>query len=250
MKVRYGAHEPVAGGTVPLSQAQEGVSISMDGKDRFPQNSLFTIIVHDLDVPDFVHFLSVNSWGKAESHVIIPYLAPQRVGHRYSYEVYFQPGPINLLPSTTREIDIAKFVREDRLSLVGSVTVITSAPTSTPTLTSGLGEVKYHGFVKDLTGPDAKYCTCTLEVEYKNKLHGYSSNPYAVCTHSTGGHMSECGSHYDWDHMPLEYLLTYTDRHVISVPDRSSRQSAIDAIMRSKGRGVSPSTSLRSPDMK
>jgi hypothetical protein len=92
-------------------------------------------------------------------------------------------------------------------------------------------DVKYHGFVKGLSGQDAKYCTCLVEVGQKSKG---KYNPYAVCSKSTGGHVQKCGRYYDYELMPLEYLLFLADKYKANVRDRDSRESVIDAIMQRK----------------
>jgi hypothetical protein len=91
--------------------------------------------------------------------------------------------------------------------------------------------VKYHGFVKDLSGQDAKYCACLVEAGVKNKG---KYNPYAVCSKSTGGHVKACGRYYDYEIMPLEYLLYLADKYGANVEDRNSRESVIHAIMDKK----------------
>lgn len=227
MQLQFATNTPIAPNStikIPLDQVQVPVSLTFTTAHTYAPGSLFTIIMRDPDAPylnGYVHYFVVNSTlnttnGETE---VLPYVAPQRVDHHYVFELYLQESPITPMVAKAQDFDVDKFVRSHQLQLVSRTIVITTEP-----------NIKYHGFVKGLTGPDAKYCTCNIEVEAK----GTDVNPYAVCARSTGGHMASCGQYYDYEVMPLEYLLVFADRHQLVVPDRKSRRSVIDTIYKWK----------------
>jgi phosphatidylethanolamine-binding protein (PEBP) family uncharacterized protein len=185
---------------------------------------LFTIMVYDLDAPSgvYLHYLAINytTHDHDEGTTIVKYYPPQRTNHRYVYEVYTQKARISAKTPTIIPFNLNKYVKSNSLKKYTTLTVETQDGDGS------LPPVKYHGFVHGLEEPDAKYCTCIIEVGYQR---GHV-NPYAVCSKSTGGHMTECGSYYDYESMPLEYLLVFTDKHNIPVRNRKSRSSAIQSI--------------------
>lgn len=199
---------------IPLDVAQQEISITFNDRNKFPNTDMFTVLVRDLDEPSTIHYLVINAFRDiyGQGTMLYPYTPPQHVGHRYIYEIYRQTAPI----------DTNNSLEEANLARVAFITVVTQPAYKT----SFNSPVKWHGFVKGLSGSDAKYCTCTIEVEAK----GRDANPYAVCSKSTGGHVRECGDYYDYEVMPLEYLLVYANRHNIPVADRTSRRAVIDAI--------------------
>ena len=306
---------------IPLDQVQQEtfITFSKEARDKYDENDRFTLLMRDPDAPngEYLHYLVINSDGKdpRDGNTILSYVEPQRVGHRYMYELYKQPDLIDSPVIKNRQkFDIDTFVEDNELEKIASITVMTlkrnpSAESKDEgskdkelnknignvrggvvTGVRGVGargggvggtrgggagarggavgnvrnvannnrvankvennvddnvenaeneveeeDVKWHGFVKGIEGPDAKYCTCNIEAEYKMKQSGKQYNPYAVCASSTGGYLKQCGDYYDYERMPLPYLLTFADRHDIDVPDRKSRRSAIDAIYKWKG---------------
>jgi len=205
-------------------------------------SSFFTVMLYDLDAPKgtYLHYLAINHTISEDDNdnTIIGYYPLQKVGHRYVYETYVQKAHMdirNVRTPTLIPFDLDKYVKTNDLKKYAKLTVKTQdrLPSSEDASLDDdrrsdddLPPVKYHGFVHDLEGPNAKYCTCIIEAAHK----GGKANPYAVCTKSTGGHMSECGSYYDYEHMPLEYLLVFANKHQIHVQNRESRSSAIQAI--------------------
>jgi hypothetical protein len=177
-----------------------------------------------------------------DGDVVVDYYPPQRRDHRYVYEIYKQKGNVRKTVPKITPFDIDKYVKNNSLVRYTTLTVTTNGSEKIKHEEAEHEEaeseeehpeeakIKYHGFVKGLTGPDAKYCTCIIEAEYKKYKGGGAYNPYAVCTKSTGGHVRSCGEYYDYDVMPLEYLLVFADKHKISVRDRNSRGSALNAI--------------------
>lgn len=228
IQVDVGRHRVVK---LPLATVQNTFHFTILDNESY-NTDLFTIMLYDLDAPKgiYLHYLAVNYkiTNHDDGYAVVNYYPPQRADHRYIYEVYLQSTAIikkhNGVPVIT-PFDLDRYVKYNGLKRYATLTVETQE-TLVVDNDSKLPPVSYHGFVHDLTGPNAKYCTCVIEAEFK----GSAVNPYAVCTKSTHGHMSECGSYYDYDRMPLEYLLVFTDKHHLHVKNRSSRSSAIQAI--------------------
>lgn len=217
---------------VSIHTVQMPVNIIFPDRTLYDSNTLFTVLMRDPDAPDheFMHYLVINAYGQMTPSVLLSYIPPQKVGHRYVYEIYLQQSPIVAMTVSDRQsFDLNSFINRNNLSVIARV-IVNTISDDPQTQSIQLKPVKYHGFIKNIGGPNAKYCTCDIEVEYKNKMYGYSSNPYAVCSRSTGGHMHDCRDYYDFESMPIEYLLIFVDRHGIVVPDRTSRLSAVLAI--------------------
>jgi hypothetical protein len=254
MLLQFGTNTPIRSTKtnridIPLDQAQKQSTITFSGRHAHGPDDKFVLLMRDPDAPDgqYIHLLIVNSDGidPNDGTVVLSYKAPQRVGHRYIYELYKHKGTVKVPRSTGRQsFDVDDFVHDNNLVKVASIIVHTTeankslAPKGSKNkLKGGINEddiilkpVKYHNFSSGLSHADGKYCDCTLEVEAKIHETGYHGNPYAICSHSTHGHVKECGTHYEYEEMPLKYLLTFADRHKVHVPDRTSRKSAIKAI--------------------
>jgi len=82
------------------------------------------------------------------------------------------------------------------------------------------------GFVRGLEGSDEKECSCRVKVAAK----GTAVNPYAVCKHSTHGHMHTCSEYYDFEAMTPEQLRGYASLEHLDVSNATTKQDLLNAI--------------------
>lgn len=241
MNLQFGDNAPITsegskGVHLSLTTVQQPAKISLRDERAFRMGDHFTVIMRDPDAPGgtFFHALFINVNRKLMGgETVLDYLPPQKVNHRYIYEIYLQPRELPIPVATREDFNINHFVQRNRLTKVATITVKTLSNPSMIGMDDQLDdEIRPHDFVKHdgLTDQEEKYCRCVLHVQ----AGGRARNPYAVCTKTVGVNVRTCGDHYNWDAMPLPELLAYADLKKLQVPDRSSRQSIIDAIFRWK----------------
>ena len=235
MYLQFGNHEPISSEDfseiiLPLEIAQEPVKIALIKENSYRMSDYFTIVMFDEDAPSgkYYHSLFVNETRRLRGgDVVLQYLPPQRVGHRYHYEIYLQPRELPKPVATRENFYFEAFLRHG-LRKIAEITVESANGHENDSLNDQLKEIRPHDFMKhgELTEKEESYCRCVLHV----KVGGRARNPYAVCTKSVGTNVRTCGDHYDYDAMPLSELLAYADLKNLKVPDRSARESVIDTI--------------------
>jgi hypothetical protein len=202
---------------LPLEEIKDYFSYSI------ADNELNSIIVYESKnvnnkTETYLHYLAINI--REEADIIIDNYHPNNNQTNYVYAIYKQKRKINNKDKPNINFfNVKEYTRIHELVY----------PTELIVISTENEKIKYHGFVKNIKGQDAKYCTCIIEVEYKN-YKGGKYNPYAICRKSTKGYVQDCGQFYDYDVMPLEYLLVFADKHEIKLSDRSDRFSIISNI--------------------
>lgn len=111
----------------PLDQAQLDMTAVVVGvKDP---DAIYSFVVRDLDGPkgEFFHLLLVNTDKDLDGDTLLSYVAPQRVGHRYLYELYTQDKKFGVIDIDDRGNKAERlFTRMARdLNRVAQLTVIT-----------------------------------------------------------------------------------------------------------------------------
>lgn len=268
MKLRFGNNPPISfDASLPLAQVREPVQITLTARTQ----GLFAVIVRDPDAQArsgsegavggmYYHEVTINADSNLNGDTVIPYSPPEMISHRYVYEVYEQPFAFDISGDIGRQsFDLDAVKKETRMQLVAAIIITTTEidrrsiteRSNAASLTSSrsaatraseapasrreavLKAASEHGFVlPGLSERDTKYCRCVAHVAAKDGKY----NPYAVCARSTGGSVRSCSPYYDFESMPLPELLGYARQKGITIPDRSSRESAVRAILDWKAR--------------
>lgn len=237
--------------TLPLEQVKEkSVTINVADKEKHARDSLFAIVTEDMDARggSFLHEVTINAdRDRLDGETILPYIAPSRDGHRYSYRLYLQPFAIDIDgDQDRRSFDVDSVVRDVGLRLIGEVIV------NVPLANKGRGRAA------SLSPPPRQVPSVipTARSRYSTAAHSaaqlrapapgsslrsasrYSNLPASRYPEMSNerGRMSVNGStsprRSNINAMSMKELLSEADRKGITVRDRTSRNSAIASLER------------------
>jgi len=219
MEIQFGTNTPISDNlSIPLDQAKKKIHIVFKQRKNYGENDLFTTVVRDPDAPnpDYIHLLVVNSLYSEhmDGDVLIEYYPPQRVGHRYIFEIYRQRKKISTDKPEKEGVDFKEWSKKQNLEEIDQIVVTTTKPNKT---------------TERIMHPNS-YCRCILHVHAKNLASGYRGNPYAICAKSTGKSQHYCMADYNFNIMPLDHLVAFADLEKIKLSNPTSRNLSLKEI--------------------
>lgn len=209
MEIQFGTNTPIRDDIeVALDQAQKPVKIVL--RDRTRKGN-FVVVVRDPDAPhpDYIHLLIVNCSANdlSQGDVLLSYYPPQRVDHRYHFEVYTSVGKIERFSIGRERVNF------ERLAL-------------------NLGLRKLFGIIVTTTEPNAswfplqnRYCRCILHEHSKSNKSNVRECQYLQHDKDTF-----CGNYESFDNMPHDHLVAYAKLEGIKLTDPSNTRKVIEDI--------------------
>jgi phosphatidylethanolamine-binding protein (PEBP) family uncharacterized protein len=128
MELHIGDRKVLNTSSLPLSVTQEETKVGFTGTKP---DGLYTLLMRDPDAPnsDYLHLLIVNGPYNLPTAgaIVLDYLPPQAVGHRYLFEVYLQSNPITPMIQDRSEFYLPTFAQIHGLQLEGRIMFTTTS---------------------------------------------------------------------------------------------------------------------------